>query len=182
MSSSKNKEPYIQIPKALVHQEEFQDLRPEAILLYGLFADRSSLSAKNRWCDKNGDTYFVYTHVAIMKDLRCASNKATALVKELVEKRLVTVKPQGQGNPHHLYIHPIPTAQKGDSSIPLSTPLAPEDKESGVVEPMALDSPNEAPIKLDDSKPDTNDPKGGEDSPLSPILSEAFALLAGDLS
>ena len=77
---------FYQVPKILITDDQFADITTDAKLLYSLMLDRSSLSAKNGWLDKEGKVYIFYTLEQIMTDMHCANQKATKLLKELETK------------------------------------------------------------------------------------------------
>lgn len=52
---------FYQVPKILITDDQFADITTDAKLLYSLMLDRSSLSAKNGWLDKEGKVYIFYT-------------------------------------------------------------------------------------------------------------------------
>ena len=62
---------YVNIPKALIHEEAFSDVSFEAKTIYGMMIDRVSLSIKNGWLDEDGKTYIHYSVADIMADTGC---------------------------------------------------------------------------------------------------------------
>ena len=76
----------------------------EAKVLYAFFQDRLSLSIKNRWMDDNGKAFLIFTHENIMDVLNCANQKATKVVRELVDAGLVEKVKQGLNRPDLIYV------------------------------------------------------------------------------
>ena len=48
---------YVNIPKALIHEEAFSDISLEAKMLYGLIMERMGMYRKNKWQDEQGRVY-----------------------------------------------------------------------------------------------------------------------------
>ena len=95
---------FFRIPKALFHEQRFQDLSTDAKTLYGILLDRMSLSVKNEWFDKKGRVFIIFTIEDVKRTLRCADNKATRLLRELEEFGLIERKRRGQGKPCLVYV------------------------------------------------------------------------------
>lgn len=51
---------YVNIPKALIHEEAFSDVSLEAKVLYGLIMERMGMYRKNKWQDEQGRVYVLY--------------------------------------------------------------------------------------------------------------------------
>ena len=58
---------FIQIPKILFTDKKYKSLPSESKLMYGLLLDRTSLSERNGWLDKDGRV-FVYYSIIILKN------------------------------------------------------------------------------------------------------------------
>ena len=98
---------FYRIPKILFKDKFFKDVSAEAKVLYGLMLDRTGLSAKNGWIDKENRVYIVYTIADIMEDLNCADQKAGKLLSELDSVKgigLIERKRQGLGKPNIIYV------------------------------------------------------------------------------
>ena len=95
---------FFRIPKALFQEQRFQDLSTDAKTLYGILLDRMSLSVKNEWFDKKGRVFIIFTIEDVKRNLRCADNKATRLLRELEEFGLIERKRRGQGKPCLVYV------------------------------------------------------------------------------
>lgn len=107
---------FYQVPKILITDDQFADITTDAKLLYSLMLDRSSLSAKNGWLDKEGKVYIFYTLEQIMTDMHCANQKATKLLKELETKGLIERKKRGQGKVTRIYVRDFATGLHGDGN------------------------------------------------------------------
>lgn len=107
---------FYQVPKILITDNRFADITTDAKLLYSLMLDRSSLSAKNGWLDKEGKVYIFYTLEQIMSDMHCANQKATKLLKELETKGLIERQKRGQGKVTRIYVRDFATGLHGDGN------------------------------------------------------------------
>ena len=107
---------FYQVPKILITDNRFADITTDAKLLYSLMLDRSSLSAKNGWLDKEGKVYIFYTLEQIMIDMHCANQKATKLLKELETKGLIERRKRGQGKVTRIYVRDFATGLHGDGN------------------------------------------------------------------
>ena len=95
---------FFRIPKALFQEQRFQDLSTDAKTLYGILLDRMSLSVRNEWFDNKGRVFIIFTIEDVKRTLRCADNKATKLLRELVKFGLIERKRRGQGKPCLVYV------------------------------------------------------------------------------
>lgn len=94
---------FYRIPKPLITDNRFRNMKCEAKLLYGLMLDRMALSVKNGWLDAHNRVYIYYTVESIMEDLGCKHEKAGKLLAELEKYGLLTRVRQGLGKPDRLY-------------------------------------------------------------------------------
>lgn len=74
---------FFRIPRLLITSPQFARMSTDAKLLYGLFLDRMSLSARNGWLDEQGRVYIYYTLDEIQSELCCGHDKAVKLLAEL---------------------------------------------------------------------------------------------------
>lgn len=98
---------FYRIPKVLFTAECFQSLSCEAKVLYGLLLDRMSLSLKNRWLDEEDRVYIFFTVEEIMELMRCKTQKAIKLLKELDSESgigLIEKRRLGLGKPNVIYV------------------------------------------------------------------------------
>ena len=92
------------IPKLLLKDARFSHISAEAKLLYGLLLDRNSLSQKNGWLDKENRVYIIYTIEEMKKDLGCATEKLSKVLKELESIGLIYRKRNGKGKANYIYV------------------------------------------------------------------------------
>ena len=79
---------FIQIPVELFDNELYSNLNSDSILLYGLLLSRLSLSLKNKWADKNGNVYLVYSRKEAQKMLKLSDKPITKAFRKLKEAKL----------------------------------------------------------------------------------------------
>lgn len=101
--------PHIRIPKLLLSDQRYHMLSPEAIVTYAAMMDRTNLSKKNQNKFKNdkNEIYIYYPQNEIMALLRCGHDKATKVLKELVDAKLIKVQRRGIGRPYEIVLIPI---------------------------------------------------------------------------
>ena len=95
---------FIRIPKLLFELDGLKELSMGAKVMYGLMLDRVNLSAENRWIDKQGRVYIIYTINDAMEALGCSKKKAVDTVKELEIKGLIEKQRRGMGKPNLIYV------------------------------------------------------------------------------
>ena len=95
---------FYRIPKILFTEEYFRTVSCEAKVLYGLMLDRMSLSRKNGWLDEEDRVYIVFQLEEISEFMRCGSQKAVKLMKELSDIGLIEKKRIGLGKPNVIYV------------------------------------------------------------------------------
>ena len=95
---------FISIPKLLMKDQRFSYISAEAKLMYGLLLDRNSLSQKNGWLDAENRVYIIYTREEMKKDLGCASEKVSKVLKELEAIGLIYRKRNGRGKANYIYV------------------------------------------------------------------------------
>lgn len=99
---------FYQIPKILFREDRFQSLSSDAKILYGCMLDRISLSIKNKWMDKKGRIYIIFTLEQIMKAIHCGKDKGIKILNELEQKvGLIERVKQGFGKPTLIYMKKI---------------------------------------------------------------------------
>lgn len=77
----------------------------DAKLLYAVLLDRMSLSIKNGWQDKDGNTYIFCTIEEVMDSTHCARQKAVKLLDELEQDfQLIERRRQGLGKSNLIYV------------------------------------------------------------------------------
>lgn len=95
---------FITIPKLLLKDGRFKNISSEAKILYGCLLDRNSLSQKNGWVDEQNRVYVIYTIEEMKKDLCCATEKISRVLKELEAIGLIYRKRNGRGKANYIYV------------------------------------------------------------------------------
>ena len=96
---------FYQIPCEIIDNPAFDGIDYGSKILYGRMLSRASLSSKNRdFIDENGDVYIVYKIEEIQADMRCGSQLAVKMVKQLSDIGLIEKKVRGQGKPTLIYV------------------------------------------------------------------------------
>ena len=126
---------FFRIPKALFHEQRFQNLSTDAKILYGILLDRMSLSAKNGWRDEQGRVYIIYTVREVQESLCCAEHKAVKLFRELEDIDLVERKRRGLGRPSLIYVKDF------SSGLPKAQVQNCPNSNSGAAESAILEQP-----------------------------------------
>ena len=100
---------HIKIPKALFKNPQYTNISPLAKLLYGFLLDRTSLSyaSGKQWQDDDGNFFVFFPLSEITERLRCGHDKATAILKELVEIGLIRRTRQKPGSPYKITVLPF---------------------------------------------------------------------------
>ena len=95
---------FLIVPKLLMKDMRFSHVSAEAKLMYGLLLDRNALSQKNGWLDEQNRVYIIYTIEEMRRDLGCATEKISKVLKELETIGLLYRKRNGRGKPNYLYV------------------------------------------------------------------------------
>ena len=95
---------FLIVPKLLMKDTRFSHVSTEAKLMYGLLLDRNALSQKNGWLDEQNRVYIIYTIEEMRRDLECATEKISKVLKELEVIGLLYRKRNGRGKPNFLYV------------------------------------------------------------------------------
>ena len=80
---------FIQIPVELFDNELYSNLNSDSILLYGLLLSRLSLSLKNKWADKDGNIFLIYSRKEAQKMLKLSDKPITKAFRKLKEAKLI---------------------------------------------------------------------------------------------
>ena len=95
---------YVNIPKALIHEEAFSDVSLEAKMLYGLIMERMGMYWKNKWQDEQGRVYVLYPVKEIMEDMNRGETSVGKYLSELEEAKLLERVQSAPGRPCKLYL------------------------------------------------------------------------------
>ena len=80
---------FYQIPKELFTNPAYNNLDSNSILLYGLLLDRLSVSMKNKWIDKEGNIYLIYSRKEAQKMLKLSDKPVSKAFKKLEDAKLI---------------------------------------------------------------------------------------------
>ena len=96
---------YFAVPQILFTDDKFKDLSCDAKLLYSFLLNRTGLSRKNEWYDRDTGRVFVYYQQAeACEMLHVGKDKARRLFTELEDIGLIVRKKQGLGKPIKIYV------------------------------------------------------------------------------
>ena len=76
---------FIYIPKFLMTERIFSDIRNTSKIIYGFLMDRMKLSVKNRWIDDKGRVYLIYPMNELEKDAGMSRKRIMECLQELKE-------------------------------------------------------------------------------------------------
>lgn len=96
---------FFQVPKQFMLKEsKYYTMSSDSKLLYGILADRNSLSISNGWVDEAKRVYFIATIESLMELTGWGNQKVTKHLKELRKYDLLISIAKGQGNPSWHYL------------------------------------------------------------------------------
>ena len=95
---------FLKMPKFLFEHDEFAEVSFKAKMLYAALLDRSALSARNGWRDKNNRVFIKYTLSEACEFLCCSIPTAVKLFRELEEVGLIEKKKGRKGGPDRIYV------------------------------------------------------------------------------
>lgn len=98
---------FLKFPHSLLSDKRYSGITNDAKLLYALMLDRTSLSVKHSWYDREGRLFIYYTVKEVEETLQCSHNKVLRMLDELENVRLIQRAKQGQGKPTKFYIKKI---------------------------------------------------------------------------
>lgn len=104
------KHKFFQLPKVFFTSDRYKDMSNNAKVAWSILRDRSSLSRKNNWFDKDtGRIYFVFKNKELMKLLNIKSETTLVKIKKELEKASLIEQEQiGYNRPNKIYlIYPV---------------------------------------------------------------------------
>lgn len=106
MINEEYKYEFLQIPKVFNTDDEYITLSTNAKVVWGIFRDRSSVSKKNKWFDKEtGHVYFIYRNQELMRLLGLGSERTLIKAKrELAAHGLIEEVRRGGNRPNKMYL------------------------------------------------------------------------------
>ena len=102
---TENRRQFFKVPKQFMLKEsKYYKMTSDSKLLYGILADRNSLSISNGWVDESKRVYFIATIESLMELTGWGNQKVTKHLKELRKYDLLISVAKGQGNPSWHYL------------------------------------------------------------------------------
>lgn len=97
---------YYTIPKLLVSSPVFSELNLTAKFIYAMMLNRASLSAghPDKFTDKDGRFYIIYTVEQLMNELQLSKPTVVKMIQQLCDIGLIEKKRTGQGKPSRIYL------------------------------------------------------------------------------
>ena len=109
-----NKVKFYRVNNELCESKVYCKLSPTAILLYSLLCDRLSLaysnakdekiSKNNKYCDKDGNMYVIFTRIGLQEKLHVGKSAIASAFKQLENANLIKEKFQGRNRPNKIYV------------------------------------------------------------------------------
>lgn len=98
---------FYKIPKFLLDDEKYKNVKFGAKVLYAVALSQNSLSKRNEWKDQNGNTFFYLSLEKSAKLINSTERSISRYLNELSSANLITRKKQGKGKPNLIYINNI---------------------------------------------------------------------------
>ena len=100
------KHKFFQLPQVFFVSDKYKDMSNNAKVAWAILRDRSALSRKNKWFDKDtGRIYFVFKNDELMTMLNIGSRTTMAKIKkELEDTGLIEIVKQGLNRPNKMYL------------------------------------------------------------------------------
>lgn len=97
-------ERFYRVPKALLLNPFYKDLKPESKLVYGILKDRLELSIRNNRVDEKGHVYLNFSIKSLEELLGFSNKKIIAIKKELKQFGLIEEERQGLNKSNRIYV------------------------------------------------------------------------------
>jgi DNA-binding MarR family transcriptional regulator len=111
---------FYKLPKILFEEDKYKNISLESKVLYSFLLDRLSLSAKNRFVDKDGRVYVIFSRKEAAEKLSVSQGSAVKYFKELKEAGLIFEKRGKQKEVKSLYITKIEPMEIQLLNLPVS--------------------------------------------------------------
>jgi len=98
-----HRDAYFQMPKFLF-AGDYKHLSNDARVLYALLKERHELSIKNKWVNKKGEIYHVYSREDMGGMLNLSQPTVRNVIKELKDTKLLEEERPGQGKLNRLFL------------------------------------------------------------------------------
>ena len=85
---------YMIVYKSLLEFAPALGLNLDAVYLYSLLRDRTSISAENEWADEQGRVYIIYTRTQVMEETGWSKYRVINAFQVLREAGLITEEVQ----------------------------------------------------------------------------------------
>lgn len=150
---------YLSVPKELLENPAFSGLDYGAVILYAKMLERASLSAqhKDKFTDKNGRLFIIYTVEQMEKDIQRSHPTVIKFTKQLAEIGLIEKVKQGQGKPARIYIKDFTSGNNGAQESPDISLCKSENLTSCSKENELLDVKNLSSIELNNKELENKD-------------------------
>ena len=114
---------FIRVPKMLLQDNI---VSPDAALLFAYFMDRHNLSRSNgsSWRTEEGQVFVIFTIENICRLMKCKHDKASKLLNELEDARLIRKCRQGVGLPSRIFVIAFCDSDNSDPSPPKNSSQA----------------------------------------------------------
>lgn len=83
---------FYQLPRVFFESEKYINMSNDSKIAYAMLLGCCEYSIKNKWVDKSGNLYFIFTEEQLMDILHVEKNKVFAIKKELTSFRLLISK------------------------------------------------------------------------------------------
>ena len=126
-----NQFPFLQMPQVFYEKSKYESMRLESKVAYTLMANLLSLSIKNNWTNDKGEVYVKFSRKTLMEKLGFkGTQKAAAIMKELVDFKLIFIKRLGLNkcNEIYLYAPDCEPRKAGATKEPAPSPVTPAEK------------------------------------------------------
>ena len=97
-------ERFYRVPKALLLNPAYKDMRAESKMVYAILKDRLELSIQNNRVDEKGDVYLNYSIKSLEELLGFGNKKIISIKKELQEFGLIEEERQGLNRANRIYV------------------------------------------------------------------------------
>ena len=104
---------FYQMPKFLF-EGELKKLSNDARVLYALLKDRHELSLQNKWVNKNGEVFLIFTREDMCEFLGCSQPTIRKSINQLKEFNLMDEERQGLNKPNLIFLY---YAQQNDEDF-----------------------------------------------------------------
>lgn len=97
-------ERFYRVPKALLLNPAYKEMRAESKMVYAILKDRLELSIQNNRVDENGDVFLNYSIKSLEELLGFGKNKIIGIKKELQAYGLIEEERQGLNKANRIYV------------------------------------------------------------------------------